>query len=70
MRKRMTAIAMIVGGVLLCLAIALPVVAASNTSIIGGAGFPIFMFHFRKTAWMANVGFVMIVVSLIIRHKK
>lgn len=70
MRKRMTAIAMIVGSVLLGLAIALPVVAASNTGIIGGAGFPTFMFHFRKTAWMANVGLVMIVVSLIIRHKK
>ena len=70
MKHKITGIVMILGSMLLGLSVALPVIATSNTNIIGGADFATFLFHFGRTSWMAFVGIASIVVCLLVRHKK
>lgn len=70
MRNRITGVILILGSLLMGLSIALPILATSDINVVGGADLPTFLFHIGKTAWMAVVGIIMIMVCLFIRHKK
>ena len=68
--KHVTGIVMMIGSVLMGLSIGLPIAQSSKIDIIGGADFPVFLFFFRETFWMLVVGTLLVVVSMVIRHKK
>lgn len=74
-KKHIAAILLVIGIVLICLSIALAVIATGNKNIIGGADFPTFVFvFFRENKGLYSIlafcGIISLVASVIVRLRK
>ncbi len=74
-KKHIATILLVIGILLLCLSIVLAVIATGNKNIIGGAGFPTFVFVFFREnkglySTLAFCGIVSLIASAIIRLRK
>ena len=66
MVKRISAITLFVGILLMLSSVVITLVSGCNANLIGGADWSTFMFYFGQISWLAWIGAGLTVVSLVI----
>lgn len=71
MNKKLPFSLLIIGILLIAASVITPMLAMANVNVIGGAGWPTFVFYFGKNAWLAVVGACLTIVSAVMlaKHK-
>ena len=72
MNKKLPFSLLIIGILLIIASVITAALSMANVNVIGGAGWPTFVFHFGKNAWLAVVGACLTIVSAVMlaKHKK
>lgn len=63
--KKIAAILLIVGFILMLASVVIAFTSAANANIIGGAGWNTFRFYFGQISWLAGIGGCVVVASIL-----
>ena len=69
MNKKLSFSLLVIGVLLIAASVVTPVISTVNANVIGGAGWPTFVFYLGKTAWLAVVGVCLTIVSAVMLAK-
>lgn len=63
--KKIAAILLIVGFILMLASVVIAFTSAANANIIGGAGWNTFRFYFGQISWLTGIGGCVVVASIL-----
>ena len=63
--KKIAAILLIVGFILMLASVVIAFTSAANANIIGGVGWNTFRFYFGQISWLAGIGGCVVVASIL-----